>query len=114
MVSSNEDRIECYSITNIVLQEYHSTLCDTLDALGYSHKRITLEDLWKEYNNKVLYGVFGACCVLPVVLAETGVDLDAAFESRGGQQCDAYNGDIYKTALQRMLPIFEEKGAFRS
>jgi hypothetical protein len=25
-----------------------------------------------------------------------------------------YNGDFYKTALQRMLPKFEEKGAFRS
>jgi hypothetical protein len=97
-----------------MLQEYHNTLCDSLDAMGYSHNHFTLEDLWKEYDSKVLYGVFGACCILPIVLADEGFDVDAVFESRSGRECDMYNGDFYKTALQRMLPKFEEKGAFRS
>jgi hypothetical protein len=97
-----------------MLQEYHSTLCECLNAMGYSRKQITLEDLWKEYDNKALYGLFGACCVLPIVLADKGLDIDAILESGIGEETDVYNGDTYKKALQRMLPTFEENGVFRS
>jgi hypothetical protein len=96
-----------------MLQEYHNTLCDSLDAMGYSCKHFTLEDLWKEYDKKVLYGVFGACCVLPLVLADEGIDIDAVLLSGSGSGSDVYNGDFYKAALQGMLPEFEKKGAFR-
>lgn len=97
-----------------LMKEYHNTLCEYLDTLGYSRKHITLEDLWKEYDNKALYGLFGACCVLPLVLADTRLDMDAILESGMGDENDVYTGDTYKNALQRMLPKFEEKGVFRS
>jgi hypothetical protein len=97
-----------------MLQEYHNTLCECLNAMGYSRKHISLEDLWKEYDNKALYGVFGACCVLPLVLADKGFDMDAILKSGIGEESDVYNGDTYKKTLQRMLPKFEEQGVFRS
>ncbi|XP_069678755.1 uncharacterized protein [Periplaneta americana] len=100
--------------TECLMEEYHSTLCDTLSALGLSHKKITLQELWKEYNSKALFGLYGACCILPVVLADKGVDLDALIESGKPQIPDDFKGEFFKKALQRMLPIFEEKGVFKN
>jgi hypothetical protein len=95
-----------------MLQEYHTTLCDTLNALGYSKKIITLEDLRKDYDDKAIYGLFGACCVLPIVLADKGVEQEIFLEKDFGHNPEVLNGEFYKKALQRMLPEFDEKGAF--
>jgi hypothetical protein len=95
-----------------MFQEYHTTLCDTLNAMGYSQKAITLEDLRKEYDGKALYGVYGACCVLPLTLSDKGIEVDSLLLSGAGQDRDVHSGDFYKKAMQKMLPEFDEKGAF--
>jgi hypothetical protein len=81
--------------------------------MGYSKKVIILEALRKDYDNKAVYGLFGACCVLPVVLADKGIDLDSLLEKGTGQNPEELSGEFFKMALQRMLPQFDEKGAFR-
>jgi len=96
-----------------MLQEYHTTLCDTLNAMGYSKEVITLEALRKDYDDKAVFGLYGACCVLPVLLADEGVEVDSVLEIGTGQNPEVLNGERYKKALQRMLPQFDEKGAFR-
>ena len=96
-----------------MLQEYHTTLCDTLNAMGYSKKVITLEALRKDYDEKAVYGLFVACCALPVVLADKGVERESPLESGTGQNPEVYNGEFYKKVLQRILPEFDEKGAFK-
>jgi hypothetical protein len=58
-------------------------------------------------------GLFGACCVLPVVLADKGIEPDSLLESGAGNTPEVHNGEFYKKALQRMLPEFDDKGAFR-
>ena len=95
-----------------MLQEYHTTLCDTLNAMGYSKNVITLEALRKEYDDKAIYGLFGACCELPIILADKGIEPDSLLESGVGGNPEIYNGEFYKKALQRMLPEFDEKGVF--
>ena len=96
------------------MQEYHTTLCDTLNAMGYSKKVITLEALRKDYDAKAICGLFGACCVLPIVLADKGIEPESLLESGAGQyRTEVHNGEFYKKALQRMLPEFDEKGAFK-
>ena len=96
-----------------MLQEYHTTLCDTLSAIGYSKKVITLEALRKDYDDKAIYGLFGACCVLPLVLADKGVERESVLEKGAGENPEVLNGEFYKKALQKMLPEFDKKGAFR-
>jgi hypothetical protein len=96
-----------------MLQEYHTILCDTLNAMGYSKKVITLEALRKDYDEKAICGLFGVCCALPIVLADKGVELDSLLESGAGKNAEVLNGEFYKKALQRMLPEFDQKGAFR-
>jgi hypothetical protein len=100
------------NVTNVLLQEYHNTLCDSLDAMGYSGEGITLENLWREYDAKALYGLYGACCVYPIVLADNGVDVSAMLESGNALESDVYTGDTLKRVMQDMLPKFEEKGVF--
>jgi hypothetical protein len=95
-----------------MLQEYHTTLYDNLNAMGYTKKVITLEALRKEYDDKAIYGLFGACCVLPIVLADKGIEPESLLEPGAGQNLEVYNGEFYKKAMQRMLPEFDEKGAF--
>jgi hypothetical protein len=96
-----------------MLQEYHTTLCDTLNAMGYSKKVITLEDLRKDYDDKAVFGLYGACCALPIVLTDKDIDLDSFVEKRVGKDPEELNGEFFKKAMQRMLPQFDEKGAFR-
>jgi hypothetical protein len=51
--------------------------------------------------------------VLPALLADDGVEVDSVLEKCVGQNPEVLNGERYKKALQRMLPQFDEKGAFR-
>jgi hypothetical protein len=94
------------------LQEYHGTLCDCLNAMGYSRKVITLEELRKEYDSKTIYGLYGACCVLPIALADK-LDVSGLVESGSAVENDVYSGSSLREALQRMLPKFEDKGVFQ-
>jgi len=95
------------------LQEYHTTLCDTLSAMGYSKKIITLDALRKDYDDKAIFGHFGAYCMLPVVLADKGVEQESLLVKGAGQIPEVLNGEFYKKALQRTLPEFDKKGAFK-
>ena len=96
-----------------MLQEYHTTLCETLNAMGYSKKVINLEALRKDADDKGVYGLFGACCVLPIVLADKIVETESLLEKGAGLIPEVLNGEFYKKALQRMLPEFDEKEVFR-
>jgi hypothetical protein len=82
--------------------------------MGYSREIITLEDLWEEYDNKALYGLYAACCLLPAVLSDIGFDVNAMMESGTTQERDMYNGASYRGAMQRMLATFEGQGVFRA
>jgi hypothetical protein len=82
--------------------------------MGYSRKVITLEELRKEYDSKTMYGLFGACCVLPAVLSDRGIDVNVMLESGIAKESDVYSGGSYRKAMQKMLPTFEEQGVFRA
>ena len=92
-----------------MLQEYHSTLGDSLKAMGYSHKHITLEELWKEYDSKAVYGLFTACCILPAILYDKGVDMEGLMATGTPQNFDAYNADVHTKNAAR---IWWERSAY--
>jgi hypothetical protein len=80
--------------------------------MGYSKNVITLDALRKDYDDKAIYGLFGACCILPLVLADKGFEPESLLEKGPGQNTEVHNGEFYKKAMQKMLPEFDEKGAF--
>ncbi|KDR21496.1 hypothetical protein L798_02960 [Zootermopsis nevadensis] len=111
----------CSSLTHDVrmhhvdtlLQEYHSTLCNTLIALGYTQPLITLEELHEEFDRKVMYGVWSTICAAPCMLSrpDCGFELDDALE-RGVTPGPTMFTDDYKKVVKWMLPVLERQGAF--
>jgi hypothetical protein len=99
---------------NIWFQEYHTTLCDTLGALGYTQTLITLQQLHEEFDRKVMYGVFSMIVPAAVMLSKPGcgLDFDDMF-MRGVIPGPSIYSDNYKKAVKWMLPVLDLQGAFR-
>jgi hypothetical protein len=97
-----------------MLQEYHGALCETLKALGYSQKLITLEELRSEYDSKTGLGMLRAFTLLPLVLNESrsGLELNELLDENVSHTA-MFRGSTLKSALQRMLPLFDKEGVFR-
>jgi hypothetical protein len=97
-----------------VLQEYHTALCEALQALGYSQRLITLEELQAEYDSKAILGLIYACTLLPLVLLDSDKEWDFDSSLQGEAPSTGFIcSEMYKIALKRMLPMFEEQGVFR-
>lgn len=96
-----------------LIEEYHNTLCNTLTALGYNEKLITLEEVYEEIDRKALYGLF--TLLGPYAIMQLDVDSGFSFEkalSTGWNPGSAMYGETYKEVVKIMLPIFDSKGAF--
>ncbi|XP_069701074.1 uncharacterized protein [Periplaneta americana] len=99
---------------DILVQEYHNILCDTLKALGYKKKLITLEELRRQLDSKIYFAVHAMFGPYAVIQSETssGFNFDESLETgkNPGPKMLSHN---YKEALKRVLPILERKGVFR-
>jgi hypothetical protein len=102
--------------TEHLLQVYHTELRDTLQTLGCDHHIYTFEQLKKEYEDRLFFGLITACTVLSVVLADPAEAFDMQNVREDGSQIDpksvekTYSGSRYKEAFQKLLPQFERKG----
>jgi hypothetical protein len=96
-----------------VLQEYHTTLCDTLTALRYAQPLITLQELRQEFDRKAMYGLWSMVCAVACMLShqDCGFELGDALE-RGVTPGRSMFTDSYKKALKWMLPVLERQGVF--
>ncbi|XP_033611562.1 uncharacterized protein LOC111874997 [Cryptotermes secundus] len=98
---------------NTLLQEYHTALCEALGALGYSQKLITLEELRADYDSRAIMGLIYVSTALPIIMTDShpGWSIEVSLQD-DAPPCLTFS-ETYKTALKRMLPIFEEQGVFR-
>ncbi|XP_069701071.1 uncharacterized protein [Periplaneta americana] len=96
-----------------LLQEYHSTLCETLTALGYTQTLMSLEELHKEFDSKSYYGLFTMICPYAVMQCppDCGFNFDEALDN-GKNPGPVMYGDQYKKSVKWLLPFFESKGLF--
>ncbi|XP_069701072.1 uncharacterized protein [Periplaneta americana] len=97
-----------------LIQEYHNTLCDTLKALGYKKKMITLEELHKQLDSKIYYAVHTFLVPLANIQSEedSGYSFDESLET-GKNPGPKMLSENYKKALKIALPILDSKGAFQ-
>jgi hypothetical protein len=94
-------------------QEYHSTLCDTLTALGYTQTLITLAELHEEFDRKSTYGLLAiaVCSAFMMSDPDCGFNMEDAIE-RGLTPGPSMFSDRYKKAVKWMLPVLDRQGAF--
>jgi hypothetical protein len=112
--SSNEHvRTEC---TEYLLEVYHTELRETLQAVGCDHHVYTLKQLKKDYEDRLLFGLYTALFVLPIVLADPAdaYEMENLLEEESNLDLNklekAFSGRRYKEAFQNLLPHFERKG----
>jgi hypothetical protein len=95
------------------LQEYHTALCDTLTALGYTQTMITLEELHEEFDRTCFYGLWvligPAACMLSK--PDCGLELDDLLE-KGKTPGRSMYSDTYRETVKIMLPVLDRQGAF--
>ncbi|XP_069701069.1 uncharacterized protein [Periplaneta americana] len=96
-----------------MLQEYHTTLCDTLAALGYTKTLMTLEELHKEFDSKIYYAMYSVIAPYTVMQCapEVGISFDIGL-STGENPGRKMYGDGYKKSVKWLLPYFESRGLF--
>ena len=87
-------------------------LTESLTLLGYSGHIINMEELMVEFDDSATYGVFAACVDLPIMRFKGKFDLDAALLEGRIPEEDLFNSNSYRQTLERLMPIFESKGAF--
>ncbi|XP_069690891.1 uncharacterized protein [Periplaneta americana] len=101
-------RLELLDQHDHLVEEYHRILGETFILLGYEHLHPSLENLHKQMEKKGRYAVITACTVLSVVLADRQNIPDMEKIMKNGDTI--YYSELYKEALMKLLPLFEEKG----
>ncbi|KAJ9585240.1 hypothetical protein L9F63_002940 [Diploptera punctata] len=95
-----------------LMKEYHTTLCDTLTALSYQHKLLTLEELYEEYKKSALYGFVINAIFLPGVLACPDADIRMFVTDGAAPSHSIFEGSRARTTMAEILKEYEKQGAF--
>jgi len=93
---------------DILVQEYHKSLTETLTALGYRGLQPTLTELQMQLQKRGPYAVLMCCVLLPLILVDRDKVPDANKIVKNEEVVLLSEG--YKDVMKQFLPIFEEKG----
>lgn len=102
--------------TELLLEEYHKELQDTLKILHCEHHEFTIDQLKEEFEEKSLFGLIAAATVLSAVVADPNDVMDLENVKEDGSNMDLklvekpLSGRRYKQALEKLIPHFEKKG----
>ncbi|XP_069690887.1 uncharacterized protein [Periplaneta americana] len=99
---------------HILVEAYHSALGQTLEELGLAHLQPTLRDLQEQMEKRMLYAMFAAVAVMPVVLCNPNraMDMDQVFKNdvqEGIAKSKLHSSEAYKAMMKKILPIFDAK-----
>ncbi|KAJ9580969.1 hypothetical protein L9F63_023854 [Diploptera punctata] len=93
---------------DILIEEYHKTLEETFALLDHKHLHPPIEKLRKELDKKGLFAVIIACTLLPLVMIDRS-DIPDIAKVVKNEEGVKYSKKYLET-LEKMVPIFEEKG----
>jgi hypothetical protein len=92
----------------VLVQEYYKSLTQTLSALGYRGLQPTLNQLNQQLQNRGPFAVLTCCLILPLIAVERGDKSDTDKLIKNEESINI--SEMYKAAMKKLLPIFEEKG----
>ncbi|XP_015601492.1 uncharacterized protein LOC107270730 [Cephus cinctus] len=112
LFSSPVDEVRSKNYTRL-LRVYYESLVYVMGKFKVNTKPPTFEELTKEMTKRGSYGILIAFILLPIVLGEKTLNHNFlnnpdVIKSRR----KFYSTENYRSALKRLLPIFEERGLF--
>lgn len=97
--------------TDILINEYHSTLSATIKQLGCKTQPLTMEELKAALKRRASYGMLASFSVLPLMLCckSEAKDLNEIM-STGTFVNPGLQSESYKTLMMKRLPLYDEWG----
>ena len=95
----------------ICLQEYHTTFCDTLSALGYSGRILTFQELEEEFRKSAPHFLLLCMAFAPLVHLRSDGDI-VLFQSEDAPRDHQHYSDAAKVNVTGLIDYFEKLGAF--
>ncbi|KAJ9585249.1 hypothetical protein L9F63_002949, partial [Diploptera punctata] len=93
-----------------LIKEYHKKLCETLTALGYDKKIITLQELYEDLDKKAMYGLFALLGPYAVMQSDPncGFSFDDALLTGKNPGTVMYK-DNFKEVVKIFLPLLNKR-----
>ncbi|KAJ9581045.1 hypothetical protein L9F63_023769 [Diploptera punctata] len=91
-----------------LIQEYHSSLCQTLSELDHETLQPTLDAIKSEFQKRGLFGALSGFSVRGVALSDRNHIPD--FEDIIGNNGNIYLSEAYKNVLRKLLPLYSKLG----
>jgi hypothetical protein len=103
--STSEDLLDKHEV---LVEEYYKYLSETLSVLGYQGLHPPLQQIKQQLERRGTYTVMICCTILPIFLVDRNniPDMTKVLNEDDNVQLS----ERYKTAMKKLLPIFEEKG----
>ncbi|PSN46873.1 hypothetical protein C0J52_19078 [Blattella germanica] len=100
--------IEVLENQNILIDEYHKVLCDTLNVLGHGHLSPKKSHIYEQYEKRHKFGLITGIVVRSAIFAEKDSKPDMEGILRGEGRFEF--SDKFKSHIRSALSIFHKKG----
>jgi len=100
--------IELTDKLHILVEEYHETLGQILDLFGRQSLQPSLQHLYDQLQKKGTFGALTGITIRSLVQADRKniPNFDECLENEEG----IHFSDIYKQTMEKLLPLYEQKG----
>ncbi|PSN46877.1 hypothetical protein C0J52_19077, partial [Blattella germanica] len=105
-INSNAS-IEVLENQNVLIDEYHKVLCDTLNVLGHGHLSPKKSHIYEQYEKRHKFGIVTGIVVRSAIFAEkdSKPDFEGILRGEGGVEFS----DKFKSHIRSVLSIFHKK-----
>lgn len=95
-----------------LIKEYHKTLAEMLQKLGYKGKIPSLDDIKRIMKERGIVEMIVSVCDLPMTLAEKteAKDVNDMMDEEGKWDIPGYSGAAYRKIICERMPLFAAAG----
>ncbi|XP_015190308.1 PREDICTED: uncharacterized protein LOC107073906 [Polistes dominula] len=108
--SPNDDVYENKKDT--LINEYYTTLCNTMKQLNCKTQPPSMEKLQKQIKDYEIVAMISSFAILPLVLIDKkeAKDLNEIMSTDGSYDDTAYKTDIYRKVISKRIPYYDQLG----
>ncbi|XP_069690921.1 uncharacterized protein [Periplaneta americana] len=94
--------------SELLIQEYHKALCESLTLLKHPHLQLTMAMINRELHSRGLYAALSTIVLRSIFLADRSKATDV--ENMTGENDAIQLSDVNKESLKKLLLVFEARG----